>query len=380
MHTEELIENQPSTVVPTRELPPTGFGGLYFLLATASLMFGLWFIGPRLVEQYYYAANIGKSRAEYQNAVDQLQTDPLRNVSQSYQLVAQKVRPSVVSVNATKTQRDTSGGLGSGVIMSSDGYILTNAHVLEDSTRFFVELHDRRQYEASLVGSDRRSDLALLKIDAPNLIPAEWGDSDAAEVGSIVWAIGSPYGFQQTVTSGILSGKDRPGDGVNGKQNLLQTDAAVNPGNSGGPLVNSQGNVIGINTSIFGETFQGISFAVPSSTVSFVYKELKTSGRVTRGFLGVIPAEVDSRDAERFNLPDLNGAKLQEVNYDSPAYQAGIRVNDIIRRWNGIEIKEFNTLFRLAEMARPRETVDVTLIRDGRECQTQVTLGEFHQE
>ncbi len=376
MHTEEQIEHRPSTIVPSRELPAAGFGGLYFLLATASLMFGLWFIGPRLVEQYYYAATIGKSRAEYQNAVDQLQSDPLRNVSQSYQLVAQKVRPSVVSVNAIKTQRDTSGGLGSGVIMSDDGYILTNAHVLEDSTRFFVELHDRRRYEASLVGSDRRSDLALLKIDAPNLIPAEWGDSDVAEVGSIVWAIGSPYGFQQTVTSGILSGKDRPGDGTTGKQNLLQTDAAVNPGNSGGPLVNSQGNVIGINTSIFGETFQGISFAVPSSTVNFVYKELKTSGRVTRGFLGVIPAEVDSRDAERFNLPDLNGAKLQEVNYDSPAYQAGIRANDIVRRWNGIEIKEFNTLFRLAEMARPRETVDLTLIRDGLERQTQVTLGE----
>lgn len=352
----------------------TGMGGLYFLLASASLMFGIWFIGPRLVEEYHYAAALGRARGEYENAVSQLDKLPLGNVSQAFQLVAQKIRPSVVSINAVKSRRDGSG-LGSGVIMTTDGYIMTNAHVLEEARRYFVELHDRRRYEATLVGLDPTSDLAVLKINAPNLIPADWGDSDHVNVGSIVWAIGSPYGFQQTVTSGILSGKDRPGDPQHRKQSLLQTDAAVNPGNSGGPLVDSQGRVIGINTSIFGETFQGISFAVPSETAKFVFQELVDNGAVTRGYLGVLPSEVDYHDAVQMQLPDLHGAKLRDVLNGSPAYRAGIRPNDIIRSWNGTEIKEFKNLFRLAETTRPNTRVKVTLLRDGREHETEVIIG-----
>jgi serine protease Do len=299
-------------------------------------------------------------------------------VSQAYQLVAQKIRPSVVSVSAIKSVSNPSG-LGSGVIMSEDGYIMTNAHVLDGASQFYVELHDRRRYKATLIGEDSISDLALLKIEAPNLISADWGDSDASDVGSIVWAIGSPYGFQQTVTSGILSGKDRPGDANHSKQNLLQTDAAVNPGNSGGPLVDSLGRVIGINTSIFGETFQGISFAVPSATAMFVYQKLKDEGTVTRGYLGVYPTAVDSRDARRMQLADLNGAKLLQVLSQSPAYRAGIRENDIIRSWNGIEIKEYKTLFRLAEMTEPYTTVDITLLRNGEQLRTQVTLDKLQE-
>ena len=362
---------------PPDEIESVSLSGLYFLLSTAALMFGIWFIGPKIVEEYHYAAAIGAARAEYDNAVDQLKAQPLSSVSQAFQLVAQKVRPSVVSVNALKSSRRDSSGLGSGVIMSTDGYVMTNAHVLEDASRFFVELHDRRRFEAELVGIDELSDLALLKIDAPGLVAAEWGDSDEADVGSIVWAVGSPYGFQQTVTSGILSGKDRPGDGNFRKQTLLQTDAAVNPGNSGGPLVDAQGRVIGINTSIFGETFQGISFAVPSATAIFVYEALKGTGKVTRGYLGALPTEVDDRDARLMNLPDLNGAKLTRVIDNSPASRAGIRRNDIIRRWNGVEIKEHKKLYRLAEMTEPNSTVDVTLIRDGKEYQTKVTVGQL---
>lgn len=352
----------------------SGLGGLYFLLASAALMFGIWFIGPRLVEEYHYAAALGRTRGEFENAVSQLEKQPLSNVSQAYQLVAQRIRPSVVSINAIKTGRDGSG-LGSGVIMSEDGYIMTNAHVLEGAKRFYVELHDRRRYPAELIGTDSISDLALLKIDAPNLIPATWGESDNVNVGSIVWAIGSPYGFQQTVTSGILSGKDRPGDPDHQKQSLLQTDAAVNPGNSGGPLVDSQGHVIGINTSIFGETFQGISFAVPSATARFVYDQLLKNGNVTRGYLGVYPAEVEYRDAVRMQLPDLDGAKLSRVVPGSPAYHAGIRRNDIIRSWNGMEVKEFKNLFRFAEMTKPRTRVKVSLLRNGEERVTEVTVG-----
>lgn len=357
-----------------------GMGGLYFLLASAALMFGIWFIGPRLVEEYHYAARLGRARAEYDNAVIQLEKQPLANVSYAYQLVAQRIRPSVVSVNAIKSNRNgvaDGSGLGSGVIMSTDGYILTNAHVLEEASVFKIQLHDRREFDASLVGVDLISDLALLKIDAPNLKPATWGDSDSMNVGSIVWAIGSPYGFQQTVTSGIISGKDRPGDRLHPKQSLLQTDAAVNPGNSGGPLVDARGRVIGINTSIFGDTFQGISFAVPSATAKFVYQQLIQNGRVTRGYLGVVPTEVDHRDAIRMKLPDLDGAKLQEVRFGSPAHRAGIRQWDVIRTWNGVDVKDYKHLFRLAEMTRPDTRVEVSLVRNGKEQLKEVTVGTF---
>ena len=221
------------------------------------------------------------------------------------------------------------------------------------------------------------SDLALLKIDAPKLTPATWGDSEKVSVGSIVWAIGSPYGFRQTVTSGIISGKDRSGDQLHPTQSLLQTDAAVNPGNSGGPLVDAQGLVIGINTSIFGETFQGISFAVPSSTAKFVYQQLAENGRVTRGFLGVRPQEVDHRDAQRMQLPDLDGAKLNSVLPGSPAHQAGIRAGDIIRSWDGVDVTEYKHLFRLAEMTRPESRVKVCLLRNGQEHFTEVTVGRL---
>ena len=351
-------------------------GGLILFLGSFLLMFSIWFVGPKLVEQYYYAATIGKTRAEYQYAFETLSDDPLRNVSLAYQLVAQKVRPSVVSINAIKSRR-FGGGLGSGVIMSEDGYIITNAHVVEDARRFIVELYDRRNYEAALLGVDKSSDLALLKITAPNLIPAEWGNSNKVEVGAMVWAVGSPYGFQQTVTSGILSGKDRPGEGGNRKKALLQTDAAVNPGNSGGPLVDAQGKVIGINTSIFGETFQGISFAVPSATVQFVYQQLQETGKVIRGYLGVAPDEVTQTDVRRLKLTDMYGAKINRVWADSPAYRAGLRIDDVIRSWNGIPIQDFSQLFRMAETTPPSEIVEVSYFRNGREYITNIILDQF---
>ena len=356
-------------------------GGLALMLLTTALVFGLWFAGPRLVEEYHYAAAAGKSRAEYEHASAILESDPLASVSYAYQMVAQKVRPSVVSITAYKRERSSVGipglgeeGLGSGVIISADGDIVTNAHVLDGGYRFFVELHDRRRYSATLIGVDKVSDLALLRIKCDDLLPASWGDSDALDVGSIVWAFGNPYQLKQTVTSGIISGKDRPGD-LNAKQALLQTDAAINKGNSGGPLVDSKGHVIGINTAILGETFQGIGFAVPSSTARYVVEQLRTNGKVTRGFLGVTPVEVSNSDARRLALPDLNGAKLVHVMADSPAALAGFRSADVIREWNGIPIKDYKTLYRLAEMTPPDSTVNVMLIRDGRELDASVRIG-----
>ena len=355
----------------------------YALFTSTVLLLAAWLIGPRLIEEYNFAATRGRVRAEYENAVQLLDGHPLEKVSKAFQLVAHKVRPSVVSINAIK---EISGGrrgsqltgFGSGVIMSSQGYIITNAHVLEDASSCQVQLHDRSRYEAELVGIDLFSDLAVLKINANDLVPAKWGDSDEASVGSIVWAIGSPYRYEQTVTSGILSGKDRPGDKTR-KQNLLQTDAAVNPGNSGGPLVDAHGDVIGINTSIYGESFQGISFAVPSSTAQFVYKQLIEKGKVVRGYLGVHPREVSHRMAANWSLPDLDGAMLDGVMSDSPADRAGIRGGDVIRSWDGKLIRRYNTLYQLAEMSEPNSTVEVVLIRNGQQLKKEVVVGELPQ-
>ena len=322
------------------------FGG-YFFLATMILSVAVaWYIGPRLVEEYYYAAAIGKARGEYENAVDQLENAPLTDVSLAYQMVAQRIRPSVVSVKAYKT-KDV--GFGSGVVLSSDGYIMTNAHVVKDSNDFEIELFDRRRFSAKVIGVDAESDLAVLKIEANNLLTATWGDSEAIEVGSIVWAIGSPYEFTQTVTSGILSGKNRRGDLHHRKQSLLQTDAAVNPGNSGGPLVDIQGRVIGINTSIYGKTFQGISFAVPSSTAKFVFEQMVAKRTDVRGYLGVYPRGIDSNMASRMNLPDLEGAAVVQVQPGSPADKAGLQPGDVLRRWNGVPIREYRQVFHYAE-------------------------------
>jgi S1-C subfamily serine protease len=254
--------------------------------------------------------------------------------------------------------------------------------VIAGGYRFEVELHDRRRFAAQLIGADGDSDLAVLKIEANNLLAAEWGDSDRLDVGSIVWAFGNPHQLKQTVTSGIISGKDRPGDWEtlrDEKQTLLQTDAAINQGNSGGPLVDSRGQVIGINTAILGETFQGIGFAVPSATARYVVDQIREHGTVTRGFLGAKPVEVSNQDAQRFGLPDLHGAKLLSVFANSPAAKAGMRSSDVIRTWDGVEIRDYKTLYRLAEMTPPNSLVQVTLLRQGEEFRTTVRVGDRSQ-
>jgi S1-C subfamily serine protease len=351
------------------------------------LFLAAWFLGPRLVEEYQYASAKGKLRAEYENAVEVLENQPLRQVSMASRLVAHKVKPSVVSIRARKLEdeetsfrrRDMMMGFGSGVIMSEEGYIVTNAHVIDDSETIFVTLHDRRNYRAVEIGRDEISDIAVLKIEADGLIAAQWGNSDELDVGSIVWAIGSPYRYEQTVTSGIISGKDRPGDRMGRVKNLLQTDAAVNPGNSGGPLVDENGNVVGINASIYGESFQGISFAVPSSTAQFVYEQILQRGKVIRGFLGVLPREVTHVAAKRLGLPDLEGALLQHVERGAPADNAGLQRFDVVRTWNNQAVPTYNSLYRLAERTEPGSVVEVSLIRDGQPRVANVTVGEFRE-
>ena len=369
-----------------RSLEPGGrelFTRLFWLSSAILFFLIIWKVGPVLVEDYQYSLTRGKVRAEYDNAVDQLADDPLNRVSLAYQLVAQKIRPSVASIRTLKKSRDfktgqnklLEPGQGSGVVMSEKGYLLTNAHVVRGASSIEVTLFDRRVFKATIVGeTDQFNDLAVLKIDADNLIPAQWGNSDELEVGSIVWAIGSPFGLEQTVTSGIVSAKNRY-DRNSPQLELLQTDAAVNPGNSGGPLVDSQGRVVGINTSIFGNEFLGISFAVPSVHARFVYEQTIKKGYVTRGIIGARPVPVFQTDAFRFGLPDTNGALLAVVEPDSPAKRSGLQRHDVVRAWNGYPIQDYNQLFRYVSMTEPYSVADVDIIRNGQPQSLKVQVG-----
>lgn len=356
---------------------------LVWLLGTSMVFFVAWVLGPRLVEHYQYAATKARIQAEYDVATVALKDAPLANISSAYQMVARRIRPSVVHI-ATVAQEDPNGnewgingripffppeGQGSGVIVTEDGYIMTNEHVIRDAAEIVVVLSDRRSYRAKLVGVDVPTDLAVIKIDAADLIPAEWGSSDSLEVGSMVWAVGSPFGLEQSITFGIISAKHRKTND-NPFQDLLQSDAAVNPGNSGGPLVNARGQVVGINTSIVGESYQGISFSVPSALAKPILDRILKYGEVERGFLGVYPALVTHDVAVDQGLPSLEGALIRHVERDSPADLGGLRVGDVITRWNGVAINNDILLFRHVGLTQVNSTAEVTFWRNGKE-QTQ---------
>ena len=363
---------------------PNGSGmfRLLWFLTLFAIALLAWNLAPLMIEQYQYAATRGRVRAEYENAVQLLEKKPLESVSNAYELVAQKVRPSVVSIQTAVPSGPLMrnlAGQGSGVIMTSEGHILTNAHVVQDAQQIRVVLHDRRTFSATQVGEpDVLNDLAVLKIEGNNLIPAEWGLSEDLSVGSIVWAVGSPFGYDQTVTSGIISAKNRMRSN-NGHQQMLQTDAAVNPGNSGGPLVDAQGRVVGINTAIHGAQFQGISFAVPSEVAKFVFDQMIVKGFVDFGILGAYPEPVFQSDATRLKLPDINGALIRDVILNSPADIAGLRKNDVVRSWNGTAIVEHGNLYRFVDMTSPDTKVRLKVFRDGIECELDVTVGSRRQ-
>lgn len=380
-HSPRQLSLHEITPAPT-EMASRGLARLSWFFVTLVMVLLAWYLLPMMIEQYQYAATKGKIRAEYDNAVRLLEQKPLESVSNAYELVAQKVRPSVVSIQTavpTQSFMRNMAGQGSGVIMNADGHILTNAHVVQGAEQIRVVLHDRRSFMASQVGEvDTLNDLAVLKIDANNLIPAEWGESEQLSVGSIVWAVGSPFGYDQTVTSGIISAKDRMRRG-NGHQQMLQTDAAVNPGNSGGPLVDAQGRVVGINTAIHGEQFQGISFAVPSEIAKFVFDQVIDRGYVDFGILGAFPEPVFQSDAERLNLPDIQGALIREVILDSPADNAGLQKNDVIRSWNGKQVVGHGNLFRFVDMTTPNTKIKLGVFRDGKEQEIVVRVGSRRQ-
>lgn len=281
--------------------------------------------------------------------------------------------------NPQRQRQHKQQGQGSGFIISSDGYILTNNHVVDKADKITVFLSDEREFEATLVGSDPQSDVALIHIeDGGNLPTLPLGDSDALEVGEWVIAIGNPFGLSQTVTVGVVSAKGRSSVGINEYENFIQTDAAINPGNSGGPLLNIKGEVVGINSALFSRTggYMGIGFAIPVNMVKSIQNQLKASGKVTRGWLGVIIQDIDKDLAKSFGLKKAEGILISEVQPGSPAEDSSIQQGDVLLRLNDAVLQDTADLRNKVALLLPGSTAVLDIIRDGKERTIKVKIGE----
>jgi serine protease Do len=268
--------------------------------------------------------------------------------------------------------------LGSGFIINKEGYIVTNNHVVENSKEIIVTLHNEKDYKAEVIGKDKKTDLALIKIEAEGDLPmAPLGDSDKLGVGEWVLAIGNPFGLAETITAGIVSAKGRA-IGAGPYDDFIQTDASINPGNSGGPLFNFWGEVVGINTAIIA-TGQGIGFAIPINMAKEILPQLKEKGRVTRGWLGVLIQKVTPQLAESFGLEEERGALVSQVLEDSPAQKAGMEQGDIILEFDGKEIKDFGDLSRIAASTPIGKTVDIKVFRGGQIVSLEATVAEMEE-
>lgn len=270
-------------------------------------------------------------------------------------------------------------GVGSGFIISADGFVLTNAHVVDGADEVIVTLTDKRELKARLIGADTRTDVAVVKIDATGLPPVRIGDVGRLKVGEWVMAIGSPFGLDNTVTAGIVSAKQRDtGDYLN----FIQTDVAINPGNSGGPLLNLRGEVVGINSQIYSRSggFMGISFAIPIDDAMRVVEQLRANGRVIRGRIGVQIAPVTKDVAEAIGLPRAAGALVRSVEKDGPADKAGVEAGDIITRVNGTAVERSGDLPRIIGGIRPGTRATLTVFRRGQSRELAVTVAELQEE
>ncbi len=338
-----------------------------------------------------------------------------------FTVVAKKVIPSVVSVSMERTVTQSPGlfgftdpddpfgfffgepgqnphgrrrqaprkfkqtGLGSGFLTDAEGYILTNNHVVEDAQKITVKLSDERVFEAEVVGTDKPSDLAVLKIKGKvpaGLVPLPLGDSDKLQIGEWVVAVGAPYGLYETVTTGIISAKGRENTGISTYGNFLQTDAAINPGNSGGPLVNLDGEAIGINTAIYSQTggYQGIGFAIPVNLAKHVMVDLIKHGKVTRGWLGVSIQQLSPDMADALGMKDHHGALVGDVVPGGPAEQAGVRRGDVILKLQGQDILDANDLMNRIALIPPGTTIDLTLFRDGKTTTAKAKVTKREEE
>jgi len=338
--------------------------------------------------------------------------ETLSKIGSAMAEVVQAVRPSVVNIYTTKKikrpgipfpfndpffrrffddeferffdrQREfTQTSLGSGVIVDSSGYILTNYHVIKGADEIKVKLYDKRVFDGTVIGFDAKTDIAVVKIKADGLRAIKWGDSDKLKVGETVIAIGNPYGLNLTVTSGIVSATGRANVGISDYEDFIQTDAAINPGNSGGPLVNVKGELVGINTAIFSTTggYQGIGFAIPSNMARVVMDNLIKHKKVVRGWLGVTVQDIDTEMAKSLQMKELKGAVITDVHEGSPAEKAGLMRKDIIISFDGKEVEDSANLRNLVVSTPPGKTVKLEIIRNGKVHSITATIGELPAE
>ena len=346
----------------------------------------------------------------------------LKQLDDAFIQVAEKVKPAVVNISSTKKEvvsssdgsqemdpffknhpfKDFFGdeffkrfkkgpgegkgiqpqGMGSGVIVSPEGLILTNAHVVKDADEIKVTVSDKRSYDAKVVGIDVESDIAVVKIDATGLPIATLGDSGKLQVGEIVFAIGNPFGLNRTVTSGIVSATGRTNVGIIDYEDFIQTDAAINPGNSGGPLVNIDGEVIGINTAIASRSggYQGIGFAIPSSSAKLIMDDLVKEGKVKRGLLGVNIQDMNEALSKSFGRKDSEGALVSQVVEGSPAEKAGVKAGDIILKFNDNVVKGAAHLKNLVGKEKPGASANMSVYRDNKTLEIPVKIAERTQK
>ena len=265
---------------------------------------------------------------------------------------------------------------GSAFFISKDGYLLTNRHVIDDASRITITLNDRRELDATLVGSDERTDIALLKVNGASFPELKIGDSNQLKVGEPVLAIGSPFGFDYSASAGIVSAKSRNMSGETSVP-FIQTDAALNPGNSGGPLFNQRGEVVGVNSRIFSGTggYMGLSFSIPIDVAMDVVQQLKTNGKVTRSYLGVMLQDIDRNLADAYKLPKPEGSLINQVSPKSPAEKAGLKSGDVILKLNGNSISRTSDLIYRLNRIAPNQTIQLEVLRDDKIRTIAATLG-----
>ncbi len=363
------------------------------------------------------AAFVGHGKVDAAATMDESSVSALTALDQAMEAVASRVTPAVVNVAVTAKASPEAGisegqmqglppglqqffgpgfqmpqqqqpqlehGIGSGIIISHDGYIVTNDHVVDGATNIKVTLNDRRILDAKVIGVDKLTDLAVIKVNATDLPTVAWGDSTRLQPGQTVLAFGSPFGyFQFSVTRGIVSAVNRQNpysDDARKPGNFIQTDAAINPGNSGGPLVNAHGEVVGINTFIIsnGGSFAGAGFAIPSQIVHATVDQLIKNGKVEHGYLGIGMNDVTPANAHFFNLQDATGAIVSQVTPDSPASSGGLRTGDVITKLNGEKIVNGGALQVAVSEMTPGTKIALGVIRDGKAETLNITVGQYH--
>jgi serine protease Do len=378
----------------------------YLLFLFVGLVFG--FIIARQIEGFLAGKAIDRERSPLFVEANPRVSEEVISLQASLSTVAQRAMPAVVNIASMRVYRTPGGppsplfrdpffreffgddffrffgvpreqverSLGSGVIVTEDGYIITNNHVVSQATEVTVSLADKREFKAAIVGTDPKTDVAVLKIDGTNLPTIPLGNSDAARVGDIVLAMGNPFGIGQTVTMGIISATGRTHVGIVDYEDFIQTDAAINPGNSGGALVDIEGNLVGINTAIISRSggYQGIGFAIPSNIVKTVMDGIVEHGTVIRGWLGVSVQAVNSEMAAEFELKESVGALIVEIAPHSPAAKAGLRRGDIILRYGDTTIRDAGELRSLAANTPIDKKVPLTLWRNGKRVEVTVVI------